>query len=60
MKALQRLGNRLHTLGQLVRHFARQHFLLLVPLLLVLFLAGLLLMATTGVSYVMPFVYTLF
>lgn len=50
----------LTSLGQLLRHFARRQRLLLIPLLIVLALSFLLLALTTGISYVAPFVYTLF
>lgn len=50
----------LRTLTELVRHFARAQRFFLVPLLLVLLLAGLLLCVTSGLAYVAPFSYTLF
>ena len=52
--------NRLRTLIELIGHFLHPHRFFLAPLLIVLLLAGLLLLATTGLSYVAPFVYTLF
>lgn len=48
------------TLLDLLRHFARSQRFFLVPLLLVLLLAGLLLCVTSGLAYVAPFSYTLF
>jgi hypothetical protein len=52
--------SRLTTLADLLRHFlARQKFFF-IPLLLVLLVAGALLLLTGGLSYVAPFVYTLF
>ncbi len=48
------------SLLELVRHFAHRERLVLLPLLLVLALAGLLLAATGGLSVVAPLVYTLF
>lgn len=51
---------RFRTVGALFRHFARREKLVLIPLLAVLLLAGALLLATTGVAKVAPFVYTLF
>ncbi|MEM6955831.1 MAG: DUF5989 family protein [Myxococcota bacterium] len=52
--------SRLTTLRQLVAHFLRRGRFFLLPLLLVLLLAGALLLLTGGLSYVAPFVYTLF
>jgi hypothetical protein len=40
--------------------FARAQRFVLIPLVLVLLLAGLLLVLTGGLAYVAPFVYTLF
>ncbi len=57
---MSRLKNRLVTVGGLLRHFFRGDRIALLPLLLVLLLAGVLLVATSGLSYVAPFVYTLF
>lgn len=56
----RRLASRLVTLGQLVRHFAHRQRFLLAPLLLVLLIAAVLLAVTGGLSYVSPFVYSLF
>ena len=50
----------LRTVVDLVRHFARAQRFFLLPLLLVLLLAGLLLCLTSGLAYVAPFSYTLF
>lgn len=57
---LRRLGRRLRTIGGLFAHFATRQRFFLMPLLLVLLLAGLLLLATGGLSYVAPFIYTIF
>lgn len=54
------IWNRLRTLGAIVRHFARRQKWFLVPLLIVLLLCGLLLIITGGLSYVAPFVYSIF
>ena len=54
------LGNRLRTIGRIIRRFASRQRWFLVPLLLVLLLAGVLLIATGGLSYVAPFVYSIF
>jgi len=58
--ALRRLASRTRTLGALVRHFAASGRWFFLPLLLVLLLSGILLLATSGLSYVAPLVYTLF
>ena len=50
----------LRTILELCAHFAHRSRFFLLPLLLVVLLAGLLLLATGGLSYVAPFVYTLF
>ncbi len=55
-----RLFARLRTVGALVAYFARRERLFLAPLLLILLLASILLLLTGGLSYVAPFVYTLF
>jgi hypothetical protein len=52
--------NRLRTIGRILAHFASRRRWFLVPLLLVLLLAGVLLLATGGLSYVAPFVYSMF
>jgi len=57
---VSRLGNRLRTVGRILRHFTSRQRWFLVPLLLVLLLAGLLLLATGGLSYVAPFLYSIF
>jgi F0F1-type ATP synthase assembly protein I len=57
---MSRLGNRLRTIGRILRHFASRQRWFLVPLLLVLLVAGALLIATGGLSYVAPFLYSIF
>lgn len=52
--------SRLTTLRELILHFSHRQRWFLLPLLGVLLLAGLLLLATTGLSVVAPLVYTLF
>jgi len=52
--------NRLRTIGRILRHFASRQRWFLMPLLLVLLLAGILLVATGGLSYVAPFIYSIF
>jgi len=54
------LGNRLRTIGRILRHFASRRRWFLLPLLVVLMLSGLLLLATSGLSYVAPFLYSIF
>jgi TRAP-type C4-dicarboxylate transport system permease small subunit len=56
----RRLLSRLRTVGALVVYFTRRERVFLAPLLVVLLLASLLLLATGGLSYVAPFVYSLF
>jgi len=48
------------SLKELLAHFVHRERLVLLPLLVVLALAGLLLAATGGLSVVAPLVYTLF
>jgi len=48
------------TIKDLVRHFAHRERYLLLPLLIVLLLAGGMLLLTGGLSYVAPLVYTIF
>lgn len=55
-----KLWSRLVTIGQLFGHFIHRQRFLLAPLLIVLLAAAVLLFATGGMSYVAPFVYTLF
>jgi hypothetical protein len=55
-----RLRSRLRTVGELFARFARRERFFLVPLLVVLLLAGLLLAATGGLAYVAPFFYAIF
>jgi hypothetical protein len=57
---LRRLASRAATVGGLLRHFAHRRRFFLVPFLLVLLLAAILLIATGGLAYVAPFIYTLF
>jgi len=52
--------SRLTTLRELVAHFVGRRKFFFIPLLVVLLLAGGLLLLTGGLSYVAPFVYTLF
>lgn len=54
------LAGRARTLGALISHFARSQHLILLPMLLILLAGGVLLLLTGGLSYVAPFIYTLF
>jgi hypothetical protein len=55
-----KLRNRLVTLKELLLHFASRERAVLLPLLLVLLLAGVLLLLTSGLAHVAPFIYTVF
>jgi hypothetical protein len=57
---LLRLRNRLTTLRALLAHLVRRGRFVLIPMLIVLLLGSLLLVATQGLGYVAPFVYSLF
>ena len=54
------IGNRLRTIGRILAHFASRRRWFLLPLLVVLLLSGVLLIATGGLSYVAPFLYSIF
>lgn len=56
----RRIRHRAHSAAELIRHFVRHQKALFIPLLLILLVASLLLLLTTGISYVAPFVYALF
>ena len=60
MTTFGRLSSRARTVWELIRYFASQGRFFFVPLLLILLLAGVLLAFTSGLSYVAPFVYTIF
>lgn len=51
---------RARTLLELMLHLLRRRRFFFVPLVLVLLLAGMLLLLSEGLSYVAPFVYTIF
>lgn len=55
-----RLASRLATAARILGHFAHRQRWFLLPLVLVLLLAGVLLLVTGGLSYVAPFVYSVF
>ncbi len=52
--------SRLQTLRELVGHFMHRQRFVLAPLLIVLLLASMLLMATSGLAYVAPLSYSIF
>jgi len=52
--------SRAATLGSLIKYFTRRGRWIMLPLLIFLLISGLLLILTGGLSYVAPFVYTLF
>jgi len=60
MSTLGKVGRRVRTALQLLRYFASSQRYFLLPLVIILLLGGLLLIVTGGLSYVAPFVYTLF
>ncbi|MEZ4403990.1 MAG: DUF5989 family protein [Kofleriaceae bacterium] len=57
---MRRLASRAVTLGRIVGHFAHRGRWFLLPLVLVLLASGVLLLVTGGLSYVAPFVYSIF
>jgi hypothetical protein len=60
MSLATRLRSRATTLRALVVHLAKRGRFVLIPLLIVLLLGSILLVATQGLGYVAPFVYSLF
>lgn len=60
MSLATRLRSRATTLRALIAHLARRGRFVLIPLLIVLLLGSILLVATQGLGYVAPFVYSLF
>ncbi len=58
--ATRKLTSRLATAGRILGHFAHRQRWFLLPLVLVLLCAGALLLLTGGLSYVAPFVYSIF
>jgi hypothetical protein len=51
---------RAKTVLGLIRHFTQKNRIFMLPLLLFLLVAALLLVLTSGLSYVAPFVYAIF
>jgi hypothetical protein len=60
MRIIRRVSAALTTLKELVGHFAVRERFFLLPLVLIVLLAAILLTLTGGLSYVTPFLYTLF
>jgi hypothetical protein len=60
MSLATRLSSRATTVRALLVHLARRGRFVLIPMLIVLLIGALLLIATQGLGYVAPFVYTLF
>ena len=58
--ALQRVAWRARTLLELLQHLFKRRRFFMIPLVVVLLLAGVLRLLREGVSYVAPFVYTIF
>lgn len=59
-RALQRVAWRARTLFELLQHLVKRRRFFMIPLVVVLLLAGVLLLLSEGLSYVAPFVYTIF
>jgi len=57
---LVRSASRARTLLELLQHLLKRRRFFMIPLVLVLLLAGVLLLLSEGLSYVAPFVYTIF
>ena len=57
---VKRISYRWVTLRSLFGHFSSAQRAFLLPLVILVLLAGLLLLLSTGVGYVAPFVYTAF
>jgi hypothetical protein len=55
-----KLLRRMRTILALFRHFLREGRWFLIPFVLILLLAGVLLLLTGGLSYVAPFLYSIF
>lgn len=60
MSLVSRLRSRATTLRALLAHLVRRGRFVLIPMLIVLLLGSVLLIATQGLGYVAPFVYSLF
>lgn len=48
------------TVGRLFRYFISPERIFMIPLLILLLISGILLLVTGGLSYVAPFIYTVF
>ena len=60
MNPVPALISRLSTVRALLAHFSRRGRFVLLPMLIVLLLGAVLLLATEGVAFLAPFVYSLF
>jgi hypothetical protein len=60
LNLISRFAARVRTFLGLFAHLLARRRFFLVPLLIVVLLAGALLLLTEGLSYVAPFVYTIF
>lgn len=60
MSLATRLRSRAITVRALLAHLVRRGRFVLIPMLIVLLIGSLLLVATQGLGYVAPFVYSLF
>lgn len=58
--SLQRVAWRARTFLELLQHLLKRRRFFMIPLVVVLLLAGVLLLLSEGLSYVAPFVYTIF
>ncbi|MES0492002.1 MAG: DUF5989 family protein [Leptospirales bacterium] len=54
------IGGRIKTIFSLIGHFLSPSKWVLIPMLIILLFAGILLWLTNGLSYIAPFVYSLF
>ena len=60
MNTLLRIASRSRTLGDLFRYFLDRKRVILLPMLFILLAGGILLVVTGGLSFVAPFIYTIF
>ena len=60
MNAITRIASRSRTLGDLLAYFLDRKRVILMPMLLILLAGGILLVVTGGLSFVAPFLYTIF
>lgn len=60
MNAILRIASRSRTIGDLFGYFMDRKRVILMPMLLILLAGGVLLVVTGGLSFVAPFIYTIF